>query len=519
MTTPPLQIKRALLSTYDKNGLPELGQTLAGAGVELIASGGTASCLQEAELAVTLLENVSGNPEAFAGRVKTLSFNVAASLLFRRDSPEDLREAEQLGLSPIDLVVCNFYPFGEAAERGAGWPELIEFIDIGGPTLLRAAAKNCQAVTVLCDPSQYTEFQKLFTQGEGRIEESTRRMWAARAFRYSADYEAGINLELSKRLDISPGKPLRYGENPHQRAWVVAETQNSEGLAKATPLQGKALSYNNFLDADAALACVSDLDQLSQNGPLSRAAVVIKHANPCGMALASAPLEALKLAWAGDPMSAFGSIVALNFPVNEAAATWFLERFVEVIVAPKFTPAARELLASKKNLRLLEQRPRTHSRLLARSIDGGKLIQEEDSAFDEELNWVTAKRPFEGPPPLLFRAGLVAAKHLKSNAIALVAPSESGVQMIGAGMGNPNRLESIEQAAAKAHQNGWRDLKDAVLVSDAFFPFKDSIERAHHYGIDKIVQPGGGKRESEVINCCNELGVTMALTGRRHFRH
>ncbi len=515
MTTPPLQIKRALLSTYDKSGLDELGKTLASANVELIASGGTATCLQEAGLSVTPLENVSGNPEAFAGRVKTLSFNVAASLLFRRDSAEDLREAEQLELSPIDLVVCNFYPFGQAAERGADWAELIEFIDIGGPTLLRAAAKNCQAVSVLCDPSQYAEFQKLFAQREGHIEESTRRLWAAHAFCYSADYEAGINRELSKRMDIPPGRPLRYGENPHQRAWVVIETGNATGLANTTPLQGKALSYNNLLDADAALACVSDLDHLGKR----EAAVVVKHGNPCGMALAAQPLEALKAAWAGDPISAFGSIIALNFTVDEALAIWFLERFVEVILAPEFTPAARKLFKAKKNLRLLEQRPCLHSRLSARSIYGGQLIQEEDTAPDEELNWVTEQRPFEGPAPLLFRFGLVAAKHLKSNAIALIAPNESDIRLIGAGMGNPNRLESIEQAALKAQQNGWRDLKNAVLVSDAFFPFQDSVERAHHYGIDKIVQPGGGKRESEVINCCDQLGLAMALTGRRHFRH
>ena len=513
------QIKRALLSAYDKRGLAELGKTLASANVELIASGGTAACLQETGLAVTPLENVSGNPEAFSGRVKTLSFNVAASLLFRRDSSEDLREARQLELSPIDLVVCNFYPFRQAAERGADWAELVEFIDIGGPTLLRAAAKNCQAVSILCAPDQYAEFKNLFASGEGKIEESTRRMWAARAFHYSAAYEATINRELSKRLDIPPGRPLRYGENPHQRAWVVTEAQNPEGLAGITPLQGKALSYNNFLDADAALACVGDLDHLSQNGSLSQAAVVIKHGNPCGMSLATDPLQALKLAWAGDPMSAFGSIVALNFPVDEAVASWFLERFVEVILAPQFTPAARELFKAKKNLRLLEQRPSSNTRLLERSIGGGKLIQEEDSAFGEELNWVTKKRPFEGPTPLLFHFGIIAAKHLKSNAIALVAPCESSAQLIGAGMGNPNRLESIDQAALKARQNGWQDLKDAVLVSDAFFPFKDSIERAHRYGIDKIVQPGGGKRESEVIDCCDQLGISMALTGRRHFRH
>ncbi len=520
-------IKRALFSTYDKNGIADLAQCLASAGVELIASGGTATHLRQANLAITPLEDISGNPEAFSGRVKTLSFAIAASLLFRRHSPADVSEAERLGIAPIDLVVCNFYPFKEAMERGAEWEELIEFIDIGGPTLLRAAAKNHRAVTVLCHSGQYADFQKLFTESGGSTEEGARRAWAIEAFQYSADYEESIAFHLAERSSDSSEDspqgwmPLRYGENPHQRAWVVPQS-DAATLANIVPLQGKALSYNNFLDADAAWRCVSDLGLVARanGGPHTHAAVVAKHCNPCGAALASSPVDALESAWAGDPMSAFGSIVALNCAVDEAAATWICERFVEVVLAPNFSPGARELLKAKKNLRLLPLKPCDNSSaiFLSRSIDGGQLVQEEDAGFEEELRWV-ARQTAADTPEVLFRFGLAAVKHLRSNAIALVAQTERGIQMVGAGMGNPNRLASLEQAAAKARQNGWDDLSATVLISDAFFPFQDSIELAHQYGIKTIVQPGGGRRESEVIECCDKLGIAMALTGRRHFRH
>lgn len=528
-------MKRALLSVSDKEGIVELGKFLQEKKVEIVSSGGTRKVLEEANIAVTPIEKVTGNPEAFGGRMKTLSFQVSSALLFRRGHDEDEAQAKELGIEPIDLVVCNLYPFSEVLKKEGTYDELIENIDIGGPTMVRAAAKNHHAVTVLTNPSQYDKFKKAYTESEEGVSFSLRREFALEAFAHTGSYDALISQALQREvngsslglhvdlLDEKRVTEVRYGENPHQKGFVVVDPLRQKGrqstLASAPSLQGKALSYNNYLDADAAWRCNSDLHRLTSS-QYPHAVTVIKHANPCGAAIGSDSLLTLEKAWAGDSVSAFGSIIAFNSEVDGDRARFFDSRFVEVLIAPSFSSEALEILKSKKNLRLIELSPlkEDFKDLMIRTIDGGFVVQEEDNGQEEEIKTVVGEHLSLKNASLL-NFGIKVTKHLKSNAISLVSDDKGVLSLIGAGMGNPNRRVSLEQAVAKARENGHTDLSQALLISDAFFPFRDNVDLSAEFGIKAIVQPGGSIKDKEVIGACEEKGISLALTGMRHFRH
>lgn len=517
-----LPIKRALLSVSEKSGIVELAKKLRQFGVEIISSGGTRKVLEEAGLPVTPIEKVTGNPEAFGGRMKTLSFQVSSALLFRRGHEQDEKTARELGIEPIDLVVCHLYPFQEVLKKQGPLDELVENIDIGGPTMLRSAAKNYASVTVCPDPQFYDELMTSLDENQGAFSAEFRQLMALRTFRHCARYDAMITSELEKRFEDSEksffvttqnSQALRYGENPQQKAWFHLSA-DKEDFGEV--LQGKALSYNNLWDADQAWRCARDLAQVSGD---KAGCVVVKHANPCGLGLAENSLIALGNAWASDPVSSFGSIICFTREVDEQCALYFKDKFVEVIMAPRFSPEALALFKKKKNVRVIKKSFETQTKeTMVRSVDGGFLIQDEDAYPHEDIEWVSEKKP-ESDDPELWRFGLVAGKHLRSNAIALVKRVDGHVRLIGGGMGNPNRVVSVEQAFEKAREQGHTDFKQAVLISDAFFPFDDNIKLAHSYGVETFVQPGGSMRDPEVLSTVNELGLKMAMTQTRHFRH
>lgn len=521
------KIKRALISVSDKKGLERLALGLRKLNVEIISSGGTGNFLKERGISYTPIEKVTGNPEAFGGRMKTLSFQVGSALLYRRDNSKDIMEAADLGIEPIDLVVCNLYPFDEVVKREGPLEELVENIDIGGPTMIRAAAKNFNAVCTCTNTGQYDLLLENLEETNGNTDLNMRKNFSMEAFRYTAAYDGLIANVLeeefqaeNRTLTLAAKKSniLRYGENPHQRGWVYQDMKG-KGLAHAKPIQGKPMSYNNLLDADAALRCTSDLHSLG-NTQLRNAVTVVKHLNPCGAAIGENMLETLQMAWDGDPISAFGSIISFNRTLEGDVAQWLSKKFVEVILAPDFSKEALDILAEKKNLRLIktELLDSERSETMVRSISGGWVVQNEDLGKDLEFQSMT-KKEFSNERKELAQFGIYVGKHLRSNAIALVKEMENGFSLIGAGMGNPNRLISLVQAADKANENGHESLSDAVLISDAFFPFKDTIEAAHKVGVRSIIQPGGSIRDNEVIECSDELEISMAFTGRRHFRH
>jgi len=521
------KITRALISVSDKTGLDTLAAALVAQGTEIISSGGTLKYLAERGIKATPIEEVTGNPECFGGRMKTLSFPVASAILYRRGHETDEAEAAQLNIRAIDLVVCNLYPFEAVAKTNPTEDVLIENIDIGGPTLIRAAAKNHADVTVITCPSQYAALMADMAANGGGTSPALRQKIALDAFRHTARYDGMIAAKLEdlwqaegRTIVITPesGTPLRYGENPHQSSHVHADPFHA-GIAGALPLQGKELSYNNLLDADAAWRSCGDAALVA---PPDFPAVVsiIKHLSPCGVAAAKTPLQALDMAWAGDPVSSFGGILAFNAPVDADIAAWLKDRFVEVIVAPAYTDAALALFAKKPNLRLLALPvfDGSYKQPMVRSISGGYVVQQEDNGADADFKPATAN-PFPPAKAALARFGVMACKHLKSNAIGLFTETPEGLSMIGAGMGNPNRLVSMKQAVEKAQENGHENLKDCVLVSDAFFPFADNIGIAAAAGIRYIVQPGGSVKDKDVIQACEEQDIAMAFTGRRHFRH
>lgn len=521
------KIKRALISVSDKQGLDTLAAALVAQGAEIISSGGTLKYLAERGIAATPIEQVTGNPECFGGRMKTLSFPVASAILYRRGHEMDEAEATAQNIRAIDLVVCNLYPFESVAKTNPPENVLIENIDIGGPTLIRAAAKNHADVAVVTCPAQYAELIAELETHAGATTFALRQKLALAAFRHTARYDGMIAAKLEdiwqadgRTIVITPdtGTPLRYGENPHQSSHVHADPFQT-GIAGTAPLQGKELSYNNLLDADAAWRSCGDAALVA---PADFPAVVsiIKHLSPCGVAAAKTPIKALEQAWAGDPVSSFGGILAFNMPVDVNIAVWLADRFVEVIVAPAFTPDALAIFARKPNLRLLALSvyDGSYKQPMVRSISGGYVVQQEDTGADADFKPATAN-PFPPAKSALARFGVMACKHLKSNAIGLFAETPEGFSMIGAGMGNPNRLVSMKQAVEKAHENGHADLQDTVLVSDAFFPFADNIAIAAAAGIRYIVQPGGSVKDKDVIQACEEQDIAMAFTGRRHFRH
>jgi phosphoribosylaminoimidazolecarboxamide formyltransferase/IMP cyclohydrolase len=516
---------RALISVSDKTGLVDLGRRLTRLGVELLSTGGTARTLRDAGVTVREVGDFTGFPEILDGRVKTLHPRVHGGLL-GRDTPAHRAEMRAAGLEPIDLVVVNLYPFRETVARGAAFEEVIENIDIGGPAMIRSAAKNHERVAVVVDP---TDYPRVLADLEalGEVSAPLRFELARKAFAHTAAYDGAIAGYLG-RLE-QPGAPpvdfpltlhpalrrervLRYGENPHQKAaFYVADHGGAEAgpsLARAEVLQGKELSYNNLLDLDAALALGLEF--------ASPAAVIIKHSNPCGVAVSAGGVgEAYRLARETDPVSAFGGIVAVNRPVEAELARDMAETFLECVIAPDFTADALAALSVKKGLRLLKlampriQRP---GELGMRAIAGGLLVQTTDQQTSSaaEGRVVTERGPTANELEDLDFAWRV-AKHVKSNAIVFAG----GGRTLGIGAGQMSRVDSVKIAVSKARF----PLAGSVLASDAFFPFRDSVDEAAKAGVTAIIEPGGSVRDQEVIVAANERGIAMVFTGERHFRH
>jgi phosphoribosylaminoimidazolecarboxamide formyltransferase / IMP cyclohydrolase len=524
-------IRRALLSVSDKTGLAELGQALARHGVELVSTGGTARALREAGLEVRDVSDLTGFPEMMDGRVKTLHPMVHGGLLAVRDDPAHAEAMARHGIGAIDLVVVNLYPFAQTVAKGAERDEIIENIDIGGPSMVRSAAKNHAFVAILTDPADYGALIAALEAGAGATSLDLRRRLAAKAFAATAAYEAAIAswfafsdqgalFPETLPLALRKGAELRYGENPHQRAALYVPTgPAARGIAHAEQLQGKELSYNNYNDADAALELVSELRDA---GP---ACVIVKHANPCGVAVGGSVAEAYEAAFRCDTVSAFGGIVAVNAPLDAAAAEAITRIFTEVVIAPDADEDARAVFAAKKNLRLLltgalpdPARPG----LMLKTIAGGMLVQTRDNGRigRDDLTVVTRRAPTEQELADCLFAWTV-AKHVKSNAIVYAKDGATA----GIGAGQMNRLESVRIAAWKAKdaadKAGWdapRTIGSAV-ASDAFFPFADGLLAAVEAGASAVIQPGGSVRDAEVIAAADEAGLAMVFTGVRHFRH
>ncbi|MBF0546817.1 MAG: bifunctional phosphoribosylaminoimidazolecarboxamide formyltransferase/IMP cyclohydrolase [Candidatus Riflebacteria bacterium] len=535
-----IKIKRALLSVSDKTAIVPLAEALSKFGCEIISTGGTGRLLEKAGVKYTEIEKVTGNPECFGGRIKTISFQIAGGLLFDREN--DLAEAEKLNIKPIDMVVCNLYPFRNFYESGAELEALIENIDIGGVTLIRAAAKNFKYVSVVTDPALYPQILDELSNSNGSISYETRYCLMREAFNHTADYDSCVALAMdqkqginSVRLHFTEGNPLRYGENPHQKAWVFKKSENGAIHRGFRSLHGKELSFNNLIDTNSAIDCIRDAQR-----PMCS---IVKHNNPCGLAEAASIERALELAWESDPVSSFGSIIALNKPVNLKTAKFFnfdspdreSKKFVEVIIAPSFDAEASEYLSLSKNLRLIEHSFGKSSHAIDyRILDGILLAQEWDEKLLNELELKTQK-PLEGITDGLIKFGIKAARQIKSNAIAIVRELEDGsIQLLGMGAGQPNRLESTRLAISRCRENLYREagekdfsaedhfryeMRHALLISDAFFPFSDNIEECARAGIENIIQPGGSIRDPEIIKTCDRLKIAMVFSGIRHFKH
>ena len=556
-------IKRALISVSDKTGIVEFARELKNFGVEIISTGGTAKALRDAGIEVRDVSDVTGFPEMMDGRIKTLHPKIHGALLGVRDKAEHAAAMQQHGIEPIDLVVINLYPFQETIKReNVTEAEAIEQIDIGGPAMIRSAAKNAQDVAVIVQPGDYSNFIREMTEHDGALSLDTRKSLAKTAFARTAMYDALISAYLAGALprkerehDIgtagtgnsfdvfsinstgvhTPPAPrdidsekfsieafhgvlpssaqwsigkvadLRYGENPHQIAGLYKLTINNQGIANAELLSGKEMSYNNYVDADAAWQLVSDFEET--------ACAIIKHTNPAGVALDPLAVNAYRKALATDPTSAFGGIIAFNCPVDEAVARAVIEIFTEVIVAPDYDPGVLEVLKQKKNLRLLRCQPNREAQTVEyKHISGGMLVQTSDRhrLRREDLKVVTKRVPTEKEIADLLFAWTV-CKHTKSNAIVYARDR----QTVGVGAGQMSRVDSVKIGAMRAQL----PIAGSVLASDAFFPFRDGLDEAAKHGITAVIEPGGSVRDEEVIAAANEHGLAMVFTGIRHFKH
>ncbi|AIJ20863.1 bifunctional phosphoribosylaminoimidazolecarboxamide formyltransferase/IMP cyclohydrolase [Amycolatopsis methanolica] len=511
-------VKRALIGVSDKTGLLELGTALHAAGVEIVSTGGTAKVLADAGVPVTPVEQVTGFPESFDGRVKTLHPRVHAGLLADRDRPEHVEQLRELDIAPFDLLVVNLYPFRETVASGASPEDCVENIDIGGPAMVRAAAKNHNNVAVVVDPARYDWVLEQVRAGGFVL--ADRKRLAAQAYAHTASYDIAVASWFANAYAPADdsgfpdftggtwerGEVLRYGENPHQRAAVYRHWRG--GLAHAEQLHGKAMSYNNYVDTDAARRAAYDFE-----GP---AVAIIKHANPCGIAVGLDIAEAHRKAHACDPVSAYGGVIAANRPITRAAAEQIAEVFTEVVLAPDFEDEALDVLKRKKNVRLLKLPALTDADPIEfRPISGGMLVQTVDridAPGDSPANWTLATGEAADADTL---ADLVfawrAIRAVKSNAILLA----SGGATVGVGMGQVNRVDSSRLAVQRAGDR----VKGAVAASDAFFPFPDGLQVLIDAGVKAVVQPGGSVRDAEVIAAAEEAGVTLYLTGTRHFAH
>ena len=524
------KIKTALVSVYHKENLDPIIQRLNDLGVKILSTGGTKSFIESLGVEVTSVESLTGYPSILGGRVKTLHPKIFGGILSRRENQGDVSQLAQYEIPGIDLVIVDLYPFEDTVKSGADEQDIIEKIDIGGISLIRAAAKNFKDVVIVPSQKEYQPLLDLLNEKNGEFSLTDRMHFASKAFGVSAHYDAAIfsyfnnGEEAEERISLNNGHVLRYGENPHQKA-TFYKFQNSpqeNTLANAKVLQGKALSYNNMLDADAAWKSASDAWHAVTHIENKVAVSVIKHLNPCGLAVTDNIMESLELAWAGDPISAFGSIIYLSDTVTKEVAEWFGKKFVEIVIAPDFTDDALEVFSKKKNLRLLIAPVKNEitQEKLYRSISGGMLVQDEDEGVDTEFKNVTNKE-FETGRINLAKFGITACKHLKSNAIAIVTENDNGAfWLTGAGMGQPNRLDSLRHLTMpRFDMKEGLKIENSVLISDAFFPFRDSIEAANEYGVKYIVEPGGSIRDEEVIEACNEFEIAMLFTGRRHFKH
>ncbi|MGB7373046.1 bifunctional phosphoribosylaminoimidazolecarboxamide formyltransferase/IMP cyclohydrolase [Pontixanthobacter sp.] len=526
-----IPIKRALLSVSDKSGLAELGRLLAARGVELVSTGGTAKALRDAGLEVKDVSDLTGFPEMMDGRVKTLHPMVHGGLLAVRDNPEHVAAMEQQAIGAIDLVVVNLYPFEATVMRGAERPDIIENIDIGGPSMVRSAAKNHAFVTIVTDPADYAGLASELDSQDGATSLDFRKKMAAKAFGATAAYDAMISQWFAfadqgqlfpDMLAINGAAPteLRYGENPHQKAALYTPVgPHARGIAQAEQVQGKDLSYNNYNDADAALELCAEF---AGGDP---AVVIVKHANPCGVAQRGSLLEAWEEALACDSVSAFGGIVAVNAPLDGVTAEAICQIFTEVVIAPAVSDEARAAFAKKKNLRLLVTGDLPDPRrggLSVKPITGGLLVQSRDNGAigKADLTVVTRREPTEQELKDCLFAWTI-ARHVKSNAIVYAKDSVTA----GIGAGQMNRRDSSRIAAMKASEAaekyGWGASRavGSSVASDAFFPFADGLLAAAEAGATAIIQPGGSMRDDEVIKAADDAGLAMVFTGMRHFRH
>ena len=524
-----VDLKRALISVSDKTGLLDLGRALADRGVELMSTGGSAKALRDAGLVVIDVASVTGFPEMMDGRVKTLHPNVHGGLLALRDNPEHLAAMQEYGIAGIDLLVVNLYPFEETVAKGADYDMVIENIDIGGPAMVRAAAKNHGFVAVVTDTQDYDALLAELTENNGATTYIFRQKLALNAYARTAAYDSAVSNWMAKTLEVTPrrkavagtlAQTLRYGENPHQSAAFYTDGQARPGIATAVQHQGKELSYNNINDTDAAVELVAEFDPA--NGP---ACVIMKHANPCGVSQASSLLEAYQAAFQCDQTSAFGGIIALNQTLDGATAAEICNIFTEVVIAPGADEDARRIFAQKKNLRLLTMGSLpdvTSVSQTIRQVSGGYLVQDKDvgQVLPGDLKVVTKRAPSPQELGDMLFAWKV-AKHVKSNAIVYVKDGAT----VGIGAGQMSRVDSTRIAARKAQDMAEVLGLDAplthgsVVASDAFFPFADGLVTAAEAGATALIQPGGSMRDDEVIAAADVAGLAMVFTGMRHFKH
>jgi len=520
-----IHVRRALVSVSDKSGLAEFSDVLHKMGVEIISTGGTANFLRERKIPVTEISDYTGFPEILDGRVKTLHPRVHGGLLAIRGKSSHQDQMKAQNIQPIDLVVVNLYPFREtAAKPGVSFPEVVEQIDIGGPSMVRSAAKNHDGVAVVTDPHDYGWIIEELKKNDGALSAATRFILAQKAFAATASYDSAIAAWFSERvwtpdgarkeagtipsaevLTLEKVTDLRYGENPHQRAALYRRiSEPASGVAGAEILHGKELSYNNLLDSDGAWNLVLEFEK--------PAAAVIKHTNPCGVAQADQLVDAYTLARDSDPVSAYGSVVAFNRSIDPETAAEINKTFVEVVLAPDFSEDALSILKQKKNIRLLKVSSHAPLTLQHRQIDGGFLVQDKDMHYlnPGDLKTVTRRTPsLEEMEALLF--GWRVVKHVKSNAIVFTDSS----RMLGIGAGQTSRVDAVKWGAMKATL----PLQGSSMASDAFFPFADGLVAAAGYGVRSVIQPGGSMRDAEVIDAANEHDIAMVFTGIRHFRH
>jgi phosphoribosylaminoimidazolecarboxamide formyltransferase/IMP cyclohydrolase len=519
-----MKIRRALISVSNKDGILELARGLSAQGIELLSTGGTAAALKREKIPIRDVSDFTGFPEMMDGRIKTLHPKVHGGILARRDLSSHLEAMKTHGIEPIDLVCVNLYPFQETVRKpGCKLEEAVEQIDIGGPTMLRSAAKNFEHVVVLVDPLDYSRVLDAMKKHGGEVPREMRLALAQKVFHHTAVYDGVIANYLEREIEgeeavrfpniltlqFEKVQNLRYGENPHQQGAFYREFEGEESsIAAAHQLQGKAMSFNNYLDANAALELVREFRDV--------ASVIVKHNNPCGVALGDSLAEAFLRAKETDPVSAFGGVIAFNHPVDEETAKEITSMFVEIVVAPGFEPEALELFKKKKDLRLLDIGPKLQPRLQGmdlKRVVGGLILQDRDLGVLDDirsLKVATRRSPTDEEFDSLAFAWVV-CKHVKSNAIVYARDGRT----VGIGAGQMSRVDSVKLGAMKARST----LEGTVLASDAFFPFRDGIDEASRVGVTAVIQPGGSIRDEEVIGSANEHDMAMVMTGMRHFRH